>query len=170
MTTTHRLTCKACGSDCAQGKATPIGNYGAICCACLVILKAGGDPTDGRDRLHKRIVPSPRFAPRDAEFVYEDPLAPIRQWRATERAIMAARPAEATCACACCGDVYAVKGLKALDSDWVYTQVIDRELASIERDDLLCKFCRASLMSEVGVERPDVYNINDVLYGHDVDF
>lgn len=158
MTTTQQVTCKACGEAC--DRVTPIRNYGLICAACLVILKAGVDPSEGRDRLHKRVSLS--------TLTYADPMAVIRQWREKEAALMAARPAEATCQCASCGDVYDVRGLSAIESDTVYVQA--GEEACFDRDGLLCKSCRTHFETRYGTPRADCHNILDVLYGvHDTD-
>lgn len=89
-------------------------------------------------------------------------------WQAEEAALMAARPAEATCACASCGDVYDVRGLSAIESDHVYVQA--GEEACFDRDGLLCKSCRTHFETRFGTPRADCHNILDVLYGvHDTD-
>lgn len=153
MTTTQQATCKACGEAC--DRVTPIRNYGLICAACLVILKAGVDPSEGRDRLHKRVSLS--------TLTYADPMAVIRQWREKEAALMAARPAEATCACASCGDVYDVRGLSAIESDTVYVQAAP--VYGLNRDDKVCATCRREIEARYGTPRRDVYHILD--YGMD---
>jgi hypothetical protein len=83
-------------------------------------------------------------------------------WRDVQKEALAARPANATAACACCDTVYPVKGLKPLDSDAIYMRA--SEVVSFNRDDLVCRHCRDDFAADFGGD-DDVYSIYDT--GHD---
>lgn len=79
-------------------------------------------------------------------------------WRFDEIDSLAAQPEGATAPCACCDEVYAVGGLKPLDSDYVYMKA--SEVVSFERDDPVCKFCAADFAADFQ-EPADVYHVFD---------
>jgi hypothetical protein len=76
-----------------------------------------------------------------------------------QKIALAARPAYATQACACCDTIYPTAGLKPLDSYEVYKRA--SEVVSFNRDDLVCKFCREDFAADFGGEDNDVYSIFD---------
>lgn len=80
-----------------------------------------------------------------------------------QQAALAARPADATAACAVCDTIYSVKGLKPLDSDDVYARA--SEVVSFSRNDPVCKFCAQDFETDFGGDDGDVYHMFDT--GHD---
>jgi len=72
-------------------------------------------------------------------------------WHFEQSEARAARPADATAACACCDGIYDVRGLAALKHDYTYGAVAS---ACFERGDLLCAPCRRSFEAEFGTRRP----------------
>ena len=81
-------------------------------------------------------------------------------WFFEQEEALAARPANATAACATCDTVYPSAGLKPLDSDYTYEQAAKD--ISFERDGKLCPACRARFMAEYGVKANDVYSVYDL--------
>ncbi len=84
-------------------------------------------------------------------------------WHFQQADQLAARPASATAACACCDEIYPAAGLKPLDSDAVYQRA--SEVVSFERDDLVCRFCIQDFAVDFGETDDDVYHVFDL--GHD---
>jgi hypothetical protein len=80
-------------------------------------------------------------------------------WHLDQKEALAARPAEATAACACCDVIYPVGGLKPLDSYQVYVRA--SEVVSFNRDDGVCRFCREDFQADFGGDDDDVYHIFD---------
>jgi hypothetical protein len=79
-------------------------------------------------------------------------------WYLDQKEALGARPAEATAACACCDTVYPAKGLKPLDSDYVYMKA--SEVVSFERNSPVCRHCAEDFAADFP-EPDDVYSIFD---------
>lgn len=84
-------------------------------------------------------------------------------WYLDQKEALAARPKEATQACACCDTIYPTAGLKPIDSYEVYA--LASEVVSLNRDDLVCRHCREDFEADFSGEDNDVYHVFDT--GHD---
>jgi hypothetical protein len=80
-------------------------------------------------------------------------------WYLDQKEALAARPKEATQACACCDTIYPTAGLKPIESYEVYARA--SEVVSFNRDDLVCRHCREDFEADFGGEDNDVYSIYD---------